>query len=130
MEIVKGYKGKACQICGKRLPGSYEGDECSECRERKLFFEVRDFIWNNEVSEVQLAQAFDIPQRKIRQWINEGKIQLGGGNCGQSVYGHCARCGEPLDYGNYCPTCLRLIKREKQTASYIDLTNLRDISKS
>jgi uncharacterized metal-binding protein YceD (DUF177 family) len=110
------------------MPLSQQGEECAECQDHRLFIQVRDYIRTNDVSETKLAEKFGISQRKIQKWIREDKIQVAGGNCEQSVYGHCARCGDPLEFGNYCATCLRLIKREKQNASQADWNNLKMFS--
>jgi DNA-directed RNA polymerase subunit RPC12/RpoP len=125
MEKKNSYEGRLCITCGKLLPLSQRGEECEDCQEHRLFIQVRDYIRHNDVSEAKVAEKFGISTRKIQKWIDEDKIQITGVDCDQNVKGRCARCGELLKFGNYCATCLRMMKREERTSAQMDLQNLK-----
>lgn len=75
------YKKKNCARCGKLLPRSYKKDYCEGCQEALLFDEVRDFIRNNNVTEREVAEYFDLPREKVRAWLRDGRIEYTrGGN--------------------------------------------------
>ena len=40
-----------------------------------LFAEVKDYIRENDVKEIDVAEHFGIPVSKVRRWIKEGRIQ-------------------------------------------------------
>lgn len=116
--------GRQCPVCGRRLPLSYKGEVCAVCEEDRLFEKVRDYIRTHVVTEFKLAEKFGLSQRKIQKWINEGLIQFSGSDPTKRIKGHCARCGDPLDFGAYCPSCLRMIRRQKNTAGQTDFDNV------
>ena len=59
-----------CTQCGRILPDVYEEDDiCPVCKEANLFAEVKDFIRENDVREMDVAEHFDIPVSKVRKWI-------------------------------------------------------------
>ena len=98
-----------CTQCGRILPDVYEeADICPSCREANLFAEVKDFIRENDVRELDVAEHLDIPIAKVRKWIREGRIQYKGeaGKTISSIY--CQICGKPIEFGTLCPECHRL----------------------
>ena len=98
-----------CTQCGRYLPEVYEEDDiCPVCKEANLFAEVKDFIRENDVREMDVAEHFDIPVSKVRKWIREGRIQYKG-EVGQTISGiHCQICGKPIEFGTLCPECHRM----------------------
>ena len=63
-----------CKNCGRVLSPTYEAELCPTCEENQLFDKVRDYIRKNDVTEMQVAEHFGIPQKKVKAWIKEGKI--------------------------------------------------------
>ena len=97
-----------CKRCGRLLPDIYGEDLCPSCQEAELFSEVKDFIRENDVREMDVAEHFDIPVSKVRKWIREGRIQYKG-EAGKSVSGvHCQICGKLIEFGTLCPECHRM----------------------
>lgn len=97
---------KSCEQCGARLHDSYPKTLCPSCIERNLFSDVKEFIRSrNDVREQDVAQEFNIPIRKVRDWIKEGRIQYKDdkGNTISSV--SCRVCGKPISFGVTCPKC-------------------------
>ena len=124
MEDLEPFGGRKCQVCGRRIPISYTGEVCTACEEKRLFEEVKDYIRKNDVTEFKLAEKFGLSQRKIQKWMNEGLIQFAGSNPAERIKGHCARCGDPLDFGTYCASCMRMVRRERMSASTTDVRNV------
>ena len=69
------HQTKNCQRCGKILPLNYEEQYCKKCAEEVLFIQVREFIRDNDVTEMEVAEYFNISKSKIKEWIREGRIQ-------------------------------------------------------
>lgn len=124
MEANEKLGGRQCPVCGRRIPLSYKEEVCAACEENRLFEEVKDYIRKNDVTEFKLAEKFGLSQRKIQKWINEGVIQFSGSDPTKRIKGHCARCGDPLDFGAYCPSCLRMVRRQKMSAGEMDYQNV------
>ena len=55
---------KYCKNCGRVLSPTYEAELCPTCEENQLFDKVRDYIRKNDVTEMQVAEHFGIPDRK------------------------------------------------------------------
>lgn len=107
-------EGKYCKVCGRMLPSMSVKDCCPVCEENKLFDQVRDFIRTHDVTEVQVAEYFGIPQKKVKNWIKEGRIEYKeDGNNKGLVSIHCARCGAPVTFGTLCSKCLKLMNSSK-----------------
>ncbi|MDC7301863.1 hypothetical protein [Agathobacter ruminis] len=100
---------KECQYCHRPLPASYEEDLCPACKDNLLFQEVKDFIRQNNVNEYQVADHFQIPVRKIKHWIKEGRIEYRITSEESLTAVHCQRCGAPVSFGTLCPKCLKLL---------------------
>ena len=73
---------KYCKNCGRVLSPTYEAELCPTCEENQLFDKVRDYIRKNDVTEMQVAEHFGIPQKKVKAWIKEGlsirKMEISG----------------------------------------------------
>ena len=101
-------RGKTCSQCGRYLNEMYKEDMCPTCQEMNLFSEVKEYIRENNVKEYDVAEHFNIPLRKVRDWIREGRIQYRteGDKAISAV--HCQICGKAIDFGNLCPECHRM----------------------
>lgn len=107
MMPMEGYT-KECKYCQKLLPDDYPSDVCPGCKEEYLFSKVRDYIRNNEVNEYMVANEFQIPLRKVRGWIKEGRIEYVDSET-RIVGTKCQRCGKSVTFGMLCPDCMRLL---------------------
>ena len=94
-----------CAQCGRILNKVYKDDLCPECKDLNLFAEVKDYIRENDVKEIDVAEHFGIPVSKVRRWIKEGRIQYKEGENITPI--HCQICGKTLDFGSVCPECRR-----------------------
>jgi hypothetical protein len=71
-----------------------------------LFNEVKEFIRSrNDVNENDVAEKFDIPVSKVRDWIKEGRIQYKGTSVNTISSVKCRICGKPIAFGVTCPEC-------------------------
>lgn len=99
---------KYCEICGVPMPLTYENSVCPGCMEEKLFRDVKEYIRANDVTEYDVAYEFHIPVRKVKKWIQEGRIEykedIGKKNI---MHVHCKVCGKPISFGTICPSCLK-----------------------
>ena len=107
---------KMCTFCGAPIPKTSEDPYCPQCRERVLFFNVKDYICENDVNEFQVAAHFGIPLRTVKGWIKEGRIEYKKTAIGTRAINNklrCESCGSPVSFGTICPKCL---KQMNQTA--------------
>lgn len=101
---------RVCDICSKRLPLNYPDDTCPACTEANLLRDVKDYIRANDVNEYQVAEHFQIPLRKVKAWIREGRIEYRIRSSEETISGmHCQRCGGTVAFGTLCPKCLKEI---------------------
>ena len=98
--------GKFCLWCHCPLPDDSENEYCENCQESLQFREVRAYVRENDVNEFQLAEAFGIPLRKVKQWIRQGRLEYK-----EEIHSmqnlHCQKCGKQIRFGNFCPECNR-----------------------
>ena len=107
----KNITDHACPQCGRILPASYpNGEICPSCKEMNLFAEVREYIRDNDVNEFEVAIHFNIPRMKVKEWIEEGRIEYkeDGGTRFLS-HGHCELCGASIPFGSLCTKCKRKV---------------------
>lgn len=74
-EETASYEKRNCARCGKLLPKNSKEEYCSNCAEAMLFDEVRDYIRNNNVTERDVAEHFQIPKEKVKAWIRDGRVE-------------------------------------------------------
>ena len=98
---------KVCKECHRDLKPDYTEEICPACKERLLFSRVKDYIRENDVNEFQVAQHFEIPLFKVKEWIREGRIQYKELQTPTVESLHCKECGEPISFGSLCSKCLR-----------------------
>lgn len=96
-----------CEICRRPLPQSFEGTVCPLCKEHALFMQVKDFIRENDVTEYEVAEKFNLPLSRIKQWIREGRIEYKDKDLNGHISYNCQRCGAPISFGTLCSKCLR-----------------------
>lgn len=96
-----------CEICHRTLPKNYTDTLCPACKERELFSRVKDYIRENDVTEFQVAEHFEIPLQKVKGWIREGRIEYKDLQTPTIESMHCQECGEPIRFGNLCSKCQR-----------------------
>lgn len=104
-----------CVSCKKLLPTEYEFDKCPLCIENELFRLVRDYIRANDVTEYDVAKAFDLPIARVKSWIRQGRIQYKEDKNKKIIGHHCARCGELITKDEFCISCKQILKRQKGT---------------
>lgn len=105
---------KHCNHCQKPLSLEYEGELCPICEENELFSRVKEFIRSRDVTEYDVVEEFDIPLRKVKNWIKEGRIEYK--ELKEVVTSwKCIACGEPIQFGSYCQKCYKLKTTPKAT---------------
>lgn len=108
---------KYCEDCGKPLPLTYKNSRCPFCIEQKLFHDVRDYIRENDVTEYQVSEHFNIPLHLVKKWIKEGRIEYKDMGIGSLMSNHCERCGAPVTFGTLCAKCLKLMNTSGHSAT-------------
>lgn len=104
-EAARPMQEKVCKECHRTLSETYPHELCPICMERHLFNDVREYIRNNDVREHEVAEKFNIPISRVREWIREGRIQYKGDSV-KSISGvNCRYCGKPIAFGVACPSC-------------------------
>ncbi len=101
-----GEKNRYCHWCNRPLAEDSESDLCPACEESAQFREVREYVRKHTVNEFQLAEAFGIPLRKVKQWIREGRLEYRELEQKLTTL-HCQNCGKEITFGNYCSECVR-----------------------
>ena len=102
-----------CKECRNLLPQDYEFELCPQCIEQRLFREVRDYIRQNTVTEYDVAEEFQIPVRRVKAWIKEGRIQYQEAPEKKFIGSRCARCGELIVIGTFCQSCMQYMRSPK-----------------
>lgn len=115
---------KECQSCHRTMPLKYPEDLCPSCKEIELFSQVKDFIRSNDVNEYAVASHFNIPVRKVKEWIHEGRIEYRDVN-EHNITSHCQVCGTKISFGSLCTKCLHSLTGSKKGHS---VTNKEDLN--
>lgn len=118
---------KYCTVCHRPMPLDYERDICPVCEENELFSRVKDFIRSKDVTEYQVADEFNIPLRKVKGWIKEGRIEYKEMKHETIQELRCAACGKPIQFGAYCQECFKLKNMPK--AAYVNSNNKKEDNK-
>lgn len=99
---------KYCEVCNRPMSTTYEKAVCPQCEEEALFRKVRDYIRANDVTEYDVAYEFHISLRKVKKWIQEGRIEYKEEPSVKSLKGiRCKVCGKPVTFGTICPECMK-----------------------
>ena len=112
----EGPKPRICINCGRRLLRDIEGNLCPRWAEQELFCEVRDYIRANDVKDYEVAEHFNLPLSKVKEWIKQGRIQYKDDpSMKQIIMGnYCQVCGKPTSFGTICSQCMRDKRRSEQ----------------
>ena len=65
---------RRCEKCGKALPRRHVGSICTDCQHDAIYRDVKEFILHNDVTELEVADHFDLPLETIQRWIKEGHL--------------------------------------------------------
>ena len=113
-EVWKVGGDHACPQCGRPLSSSVpRGELCQGCKELNLFADVREYIRTHDVNEFEVAIHFNIPRKKVLEWIKEGRIEYKEEGTKFLASGHCQMCGNPIAFGTLCTMCKRKLDDKK-----------------
>lgn len=87
---------------------------CPACREKleKKFQEVKEYIRENKgVGIQQVAEACEVDQGQIRQWLREERLELSEDS---AAYLRCESCGKSIRTGRFCEKCSFEMKKGLQ----------------
>ena len=94
-----------CRMCGRLFNYIAGNPVCPACKDEleKKFQEVKQYIYDNRDTSVpSVAEACDVDESIIRQWVREERLVFSEG----SVTGlNCEICGSPISTGRYCDKC-------------------------
>ncbi|MCL2049197.1 MAG: flagellar protein [Defluviitaleaceae bacterium] len=112
-----------CPRCGKVFAKIRE-PLCPACmkEEEKIFDAVRDYIKQNPDKSVkEVAEACEVPVKRILQYVRDGRIDASGGMRDDIT---CSNCGKPILSGRMCEKCTieTNFKLQKMRGSDIKLT--------
>ena len=107
---------KNCRDCGRLF--NYIGGPrlCGNCKTKleEKFVEVKEYIRENKLATMaQVAEACEISQKQITQWIREERLEFAEES---SVTLSCESCGASIRTGRFCNLCRNDIKRNLQSA--------------
>ena len=96
---------KNCRRC-KRLFNYLAGPQiCPACREEieAEFQKVKKYLFDNRNATIaQVAEACEIDEHQIRQWVREERLEFSSGIDAGVV---CENCGAPISTGRFCEKC-------------------------
>jgi len=107
-----------CKSCNCQLPKDYPDSLCPHCKELELFQKVRSYIRDNDVTERDVADHFNIPLLKVKMWIHEGRIEYKSHEKNISYNGRCANCGKPIALGTVCSECMQKMHQSNQASGF------------
>ena len=94
-----------CKSCGRLFNYIAGAPLCPVCREdiEKKFQEVKEYVSNNRNCSVsQVSEECNVPEKQIKQWIREERLEFADG----AVAGiACEVCGTPISTGRFCAKC-------------------------
>lgn len=94
-----------CRKCGKLFNYVSGPPICMQCREdlEKKFQEVKKYIQDNQYATIpQVAEACDVSQHQIQQWLRDERLELAEGS-GITLF--CENCEAPIRSGRFCEKC-------------------------
>lgn len=65
---------KRCTTCGKALPRRHNGELCDDCLYNLRYKDVKEFVLHHDVTELEVADHFDLPLEVVQRWIKEGHL--------------------------------------------------------
>ena len=105
-----------CRTCGRIFNYVSGPAMCPSCREalEKKFQQVKDYIRENKgVGINEVAEACDVDQGQIRQWLREERLELAPDS---PIYLRCESCGASIRSGRFCEKCTGNMTRGLQDA--------------
>jgi ribosomal protein L32 len=94
-----------CPRCGK-LFMRQNAPICEPCvkEEDEIFETVRLFVKENpRCSMNEVSEACDVPLKRIKQYIKDGKLDATEGMAKDVT---CSKCGRPILSGRMCSACV------------------------
>ncbi len=97
---------KQCRICRKmfQYPG-FGAEVCPMCKkeDEEMFERVKTYLRDNPGMTLhQTAKACEVPEKRIREWLKEERLEYTGtGDTGLT----CEHCGKPITSGKICNEC-------------------------
>ncbi len=105
-----------CPKCGKLFTYS-NYPICPACKkdEDEKFELLKSYINDNpSCSMIELSENTGVTMKRILKYIKEGRLEISKGMRGEL---RCESCGEPIDKGRYCNSCV--IKINQQVAEVL-----------
>ena len=97
---------KICPKCGGKYTFQGAGRYvCESCGYEFYddFGKVKAFVDKNGPSpSIIISEETGVSLTKINKFLRQGRMEIPDGSGG---YIPCERCGEPIRYGRFCPTC-------------------------
>ncbi len=94
-----------CRMCGRIFNYIAGQPVCPACKEKLeiKFQEVKHYVQNNkDTSLASVAEACDVEEGQIRQWVREERLVFAEG----SALGiECESCGKFIRSGRFCEKC-------------------------
>lgn len=113
-EYVFSEVPKICSKCGGKYTFMGAGRYvCEACGEEKYddFGKVRAYVDEHGATPgIVISEATGVSLTKINTFLRQGRMEIPDGSGG---YIHCERCGEPIRYGRYCPSCAAYLTNNK-----------------
>jgi hypothetical protein len=75
LERQQSVQHRLCNRCGAAVPRSSEINICLYCQDTVVFHEVKEYIRQNNVNEVQVAEHFGLPLALVKRWMNDRRIE-------------------------------------------------------
>lgn len=94
-----------CRKCGRLFNYVSGPPICMACREalEEKFQEVKAYIQDNAHASIpQVAEACDVTQAQIQQWLRDERLELAEGS---GIALLCEHCGKPIRSGRFCEKC-------------------------
>ena len=65
---------RICSRCQKPMAMSTQGDLCPACQNEALYKEIKEYIQNNDVTELEVAEKFNLPLSQVKSWVKDGRL--------------------------------------------------------
>lgn len=117
---------RVCVNCGVTYMIRLSRPICPSCYEEVLFADVRKFIQDNDVTEFEVANKFNIPIRLVKKWIRQGRVSYKENKL-SPARNKCRTCGTAINFGNYCCDCLKLLTTNEVEPPHTDSDFIEDV---
>lgn len=94
-----------CRMCGKIFNYISGQPVCPSCKEEleKKFQEVKQYVQSNKDTSIpSVAEACDVEESQIRQWVREERLVFADGS---AIGIECESCGALIRTGRFCDKC-------------------------